>query len=215
MILLIYAATWRPRAASAGRPIRQFFRQFVYIGEGRSACSAVPITVRWLLLGLLLSVQLSAGAARAEEPEVKLVAEVRDDSLMVGGQRVARLVPATVLHEDQEVFYTVRILNPGTTPLRDVEVVQRIPQNTTYVPRSASGPGAEISLSADGGATFGSEGQLTVAESGSQPKFLAGADHRASTRPATERDYTHIRWRLRNSLAPGAVALARFRARFH
>lgn len=190
MILLIYAATWRPRGTSAGRSVRQFFRQFVYIGG------------RGVLLGLLLGVQLSAGAARAEEPEVKLVAEVRDDSLMVGGQRVARLVPATVLHEGQEVFYTVRILNPGTTPLRDVEVVQRIPQNTTYVPRSASGPGAEISLSADGGATFGSEGQLTVKES-------------TQTRLATERDYTHIRWRLRNSLAPGAVALARFRARFH
>jgi hypothetical protein len=27
-------------------------------------------------------------------------------------------------------------------------------------------------------------------------------------------DYTHIRWHLRNALAPGAVALARFRAVF-
>jgi len=160
------------------------------------------MTLQLVLLGLLLGAQLAEGTARAEAPKVKLVAEVRDDSLLVGGQHVARLVPAKVLHEGQEVYYTVRILNPGTTPLRNVEVVQRIPQNTTYVPRSASGPGAEVSLSADGGVTFGREGQLTVKES-------------TQTRPATEQDYTHIRWRLRNPLAPGDVALARFRARFH
>lgn len=234
MILLAKKAARRLREASVGVPIRQFSRQFVYIDRGkvaqpagwRPACSRSgspgldsmgrsglnggSSTARLLLLGLLLGAQLSAGAARAEEPIVKLVAEVRDDSLMVGGQRVPRLVPAKVLHEGQEVFYTVRILNPGATPLRDVEVVQRIPQNTTYVPRSASGPGAEISLSTDGGVTFGREGQLTVSEPGMQPPKLA-----TPTRPAKDQDYTHIRWRLRNPLAPGAVALARFRARFN
>lgn len=147
-------------------------------------------------------------AARSDETldtvaavQTTLVAEVREES---GGSGipVRYFAPATVLAQGREVFYTVRIKNPGAQFASDVVVVQRIPQNTSYVPDSAAGPGADISLSADGGVSFGTEGRLMV----SDPTGIA--------RPATARDYTHIRWHLRNPLAPGAVALARFRAVF-
>jgi uncharacterized repeat protein (TIGR01451 family) len=134
--------------------------------------------------------------------EVQLIAEVRVESPAGSGSAVRYFVPATVLEQGREVFYTVRIRNPGTQPAQNVEVVQRVPQNTSYVARSAAGPGAEIMLSADGGRTFASERELIYTD-------LAGL-----TRPAKAQDCTHIRWRLRNSLAPGAVALARFRATF-
>lgn len=233
--------------ATAGR-IRQIFRRFVYRDRQFQAgslgfCCAVLLSLLW---GMLVSATAHAQTNRVDDRvgteaapdradsnqtddsvQISLVAEVRDDSLVVGGQRVARLVPAAVLHEGQEVFYTVRILNPGSAPARDVEVVQRVPQNTIYVPRSASGPGAEVSFSADGGVTFGREGQLTVTDPTSlaspMPRASATpgasnqsvvAQRRALSRPATPEDYTHIRWRLRNPLAPGAVALARFRAKF-
>lgn len=147
------------------------------------------------------------GGAFAEEIETTLVAEVRQEIPAPNGRKLARLIPAATLHQGQEIFYTVRIRNAGAAAVRDVEVVQRIPENTVYVPRSAAGPGAEVSLSADGGITFGKEGTLTVTE---QPTPVQVP----STRPATAQDYTHVRWRLRNPLAPGAVALARFRAVF-
>lgn len=151
----------------------------------------------------------------ADELEVTLVAEVREEFQVSPGRRIQRLVPATTLRQGQEIFYTVRIRNPSSVPARDVEVVQRIPQNTTYVPNSASGPGAQIALSADGGLTFGNEGQLTVVDQSAVALMQAtSTDRQALTRPATARDYTHIRWRLRNPLAPGATALARFRAVF-
>lgn len=146
-------------------------------------------------------------AAHAEEIETTLVAEVRLEITAPDNRRIVRLVPATTLQQGQEIFYTVRIRNSGNVAARDVEVVQRIPENTTYVADSAAGPGAEVSVSADGGATFGKEGQLTVTE---QPTPV----HTPLTRPAAPQDYTHVRWRLRNPLAPGAVALARFRAVF-
>lgn len=150
---------------------------------------------------------LQVGVASAEEIETTLVAEVRQEIPAPNGRKLARLIPATTLNQGQEIFYTVRIRNAGAVPVRDVEVVQRIPANTTYVPESATGPGAEVSLSADGGITFGQEGTLAVTE---QPTPVQVP----STRPATVQDYTHVRWRLRNALAPGAVALARFRAVF-
>lgn len=163
---------------------------------------------------LLIAICVGPLARAAEPIETTLIAEVREET-NVAGRRVARLVPATVLREGQVVFYTVRILNRTSEPAREVVVVQRVPENTAYVPKSAGGPGAEITFSADGGQTFGKEGQLIVVEpalplSGLPP----GTIRQPLTRPATPADYTHVRWRLRNPLAPGAVALARFRAVF-
>ena len=39
-------------------------------------------------------------------------------------------------------------------------------------------------------------------------------DVEGTTQLAPVAQYTHIRWQLRNPLAPGATALARFRATF-
>jgi uncharacterized repeat protein (TIGR01451 family) len=167
------------------------------------------------LLWLFGSAQIEAADEASRDLDIVLVAEVRADVEVSPGRRVTRLVPATALRQGQEIFYTVRIRNTTTVPARDVEVVQRIPQNTVYVPHSAAGPGADIALSADGGQTFGREGELTVFDQSAIALMRAPHPDRATlTRPAMPQDYTHIRWHLRNALAPGAVALARFRAVF-
>ena len=57
---------------------------------------------------------------------------------------------------------------------------------------------ADEGVSLDG-KTFGAAGQLTVQENG-------------ATRPARADEYKHIRWEFKDSLQPGATALARFRA---
>lgn len=164
------------------------------------------------LLALIIGLAPVYSVARASDSVVvTLVAEVRDE-VELAGRPFARLAPATILHQGQEVFYTVRILNPAAEAARDVVVVQRVPQNTVYVPNSAGGPGADIAFSVDGGQSFAREGQLVVTE---QTSLAVSSNRVALTRPARPQDYTHIRWRLRNSLAPGAVALARFRAVFH
>lgn len=181
------------------------------LGRG-SACRPA-----FLLLSIIVALSAVSAAAQEIVPQgdttlgaaqeaaavaTKLIAEVREQGAGASGNPVAYFVPATLLEEGREVFYTVRIHNPGAEFARDVVVVQRIPQNTSYVPESAAGPGAEISFSVDGGQSFGAEEQLIF------------TDQAGISRPATARDYTHIRWRLRNPLAPGSVALARFRAIF-
>jgi uncharacterized repeat protein (TIGR01451 family) len=158
----------------------------------------------------------TAQVARANDGlEISLIAEVRQEIEVSPGKRVARLVPAQVLRQGQEIYYTVRIRNTAAVPAENVEVVQRIPQNTSYVAGSAAGPGAQISVSADGGVTFGREGEVMFTDLSAVALMQSNVlDRSALTRPATARDYTHLRWRLRNPLAPGAVALARFRAVF-
>jgi uncharacterized repeat protein (TIGR01451 family) len=148
---------------------------------------------------------LCAAPALADEPspvETTLVAEVREVLETSGGRRLQRYVPAAVVNQGQVVFYTLQVRNPTAVPVRDAVIVQRIPANTTYVVDSAAGPSAEITFSVDGGETFWPEKELVVTKPGSE------------ARRATAQDYTHIRWQLRNALAPGAVALARFQAVF-
>ena len=143
-----------------------------------------------------------AFAQDAVEVETSLVAEVRETVQTPPDRKAYRFVPATVLTQDEVVYYTVRIRNPTPVAARDVIVVQRVPANTAYLADSASGPGADITYSTDGGHTFAAADALMM-------KDDAGA-----TRLARPQDYTHIRWHLRNVLAPSAVALARFRAVF-
>ncbi len=171
-------------------------------------------TVCCTVLCLLAAVPQSQPRA-ADNVDISLVAEVREEIAAPGGRRISRLVPAASIEQGQEIFYTVRVRNAANVPVGDIEVVQRIPENTVYVPRSATGPGVEVFLSADGGRNFGKEGQLTIVDQSAVALMQATSlDPAALTRPATAPDYTHIHWRLRNPLAPGAVALVRFRAVF-
>ena len=134
--------------------------------------------------------------------ETELIAEVRVEIESGPHRGLARFVPATVLSQGEVVYYTLKIKNPTAVYMRDVSVNQRIPLNTIYVEDSASGPGALVEFSVDGGVTYAPKHELTrVGPDGKQVQIDAD-------------EYTHIRWRLRNPLAPGAVALARFRAVF-
>lgn len=134
--------------------------------------------------------------------ETELVAEVRIDDVASPIPSPARFAPATVVRQGQVVYYTLRIRNISSEYARDVTVTQRIPANTEYVEESASAPGADVSFSVDGGQTFARADDLRVTDA-------SGVE-----RPVPTEQYTHIRWQLRNPLAPGAVALARFRAVF-
>jgi uncharacterized repeat protein (TIGR01451 family) len=153
-----------------------------------------------ILMAVLMTTFATVGhPAEAVDLHTQLVAEVRE-SLGPRERPVFRMVPAKRLAQGQEVHYTVRITNPTPVFANTVTVSQMIPANTTYVPGSATGPGADIEFSIDGGVTFAAAEDLK----------LEGR----SSRAPPER-YTHIRWHMRNPLAPGAVALARFRATFN
>jgi uncharacterized repeat protein (TIGR01451 family) len=106
------------------------------------------------------------------------------------GHDVTHLRVADRVAPGDEVIYTLEIRNTSGADLRSPTVVNPLPVHTQYVADSASGPGAEISFSADGGRSF------------RQAEYL----------DAKPSDYTHIRWQLRNNLKSHSVAYARFRA---
>ena len=105
-----------------------------------------------------------------------------------GGGAVREFVEARSLEAGEQVYYTIRVTNPGPEPVNDVLVTKQLPYGVDYVPGSAAGPGCRIELSLDGGATF--------------------------ERGGGKGAYTHLRWIFDQPLAPGATALLRFRAVF-
>jgi len=150
---------------------------------------------------------LLAGRSQAVHEEVEAALQVvaiaeRRVIETKDGIATVRYLPADQVRVGEQVHYTLRVRNAGGTALDRAIIDRALPLNTRYVVSSAVGPGADLSFSVDGGATFASAQELTL------PTYVGPA------RRATVDDYTHIRWRLRHPLVPGATALLRFRAEF-
>lgn len=160
------------------------------------------------ILCLCLAVISTAFAADSDPIEVTVQAELRVAE-REGTVTTYRYVPAAHFDQGQQLYYTVRIRNTGDVAVRDALVVQPIPLHTRYVAGSASGAGAAITYSVDGGRRFAVPDELRIASD-----FQADTQDGPVSKRATAGDYTHIRWQLRHPLEPGAVVLARFRVVF-
>jgi uncharacterized repeat protein (TIGR01451 family) len=134
--------------------------------------------------------------------ETTIVAESLQVDARPDGSEARAWSPATRLSAGDDVYYTIRVHNPGKAPVTDVVVTKRLPFGVHYKRGSAVGPACKVQFSADGGTTF-------VADS---PPKGGGTSTSKRTAPAAE--YTHVRWILSRPLAPGATALLRFRASF-
>ena len=153
-------------------------------------------------LGALLALLLSAMAV-AQNPTnplvIRAIAEVESKS-NDGGREVLKLIPADRVVPGDRVLYTLEVRNAGATGVDSPSVTYAVPDHMKYVADSAVGPGAEVSYSVDGGHSFDSAGNLHVPGIDGRPRTAAAAD------------YTHLRWRLKNSLQANSVAFVRFRA---
>jgi uncharacterized repeat protein (TIGR01451 family) len=150
-------------------------------------------------VGLLLMVAAAAAQEAADPLTIKAIAEVESKSI-VHGREVTKLIPADRVVPGDQVIYTLEVRNSGAA-LDAPVVVHPVPEHMRYVADSAVGPGAEVSYSVDGGRSFDRAENLKVPGKDGEP------------RPAVAADYTHIRWRLKNSLKANSVAYVRFRAR--
>ena len=112
-----------------------------------------------------------------------------------------QFVPAGRIRAGDEVYYTIRVTNPGREPVSSVMVTKRLPFGMHI--RAAvrrSGPAATVLFSVDSGESFAAAPDLSVVAGGQAARRAAPAD------------YTHVRWILKRPLARGATALLRFRA---
>jgi len=156
-----------------------------------------------LVLSLLLvmpwrALAIDAGDTNSSAIVVKTVAEL--ETKVEGSDEVKRL-PATKVPPGGFVIYTISASNTSSKPAEKVVVTDPIPEHMDYVDGSATGEGAHISFSVDGGKTFSAKEKLQV----------RGKD--GVTRDAMSTDYTHIRWQFEKPIPPGESRAVQFRAR--
>jgi hypothetical protein len=99
-----------------------------------------------------------------------------------------------------ELIVSVHFANSSNHVLDGIRITSPVPADLSYVADSASGPGADVLYSVDGGRSFG------------RPQELTTQAPDGAVRGAEPADYTHVRWVLRASLDAGASGVARFRA---
>ena len=157
------------------------------------------IAASWALLFMASVASVHAAA----DIRLKAAAEVEVSVVNDKGEKEVKRIPATKVIPGTEVIYTITVSNVGDQPADSVVVTDPIPENTTYVDRSAFGAGTTITYSVDGGKSYDLADKLKV-------KDAAG-----NLRAATASDYTHIRWVLNFTLKPKDVAPVWFKARLN
>ena len=107
------------------------------------------------------------------------------------GKETVRFGPADRVAPGDEVFYNLDFANESDEVATNVKFVMPVPSEVAYVENSATGEGADIAFSIDGGKTFSQRGALKVTIDGEER--LAKADQ-----------ITHIRWSYAGDIEPGA-----------
>lgn len=143
---------------------------------------------------------LHTDAAAAAEPQVTLetawVAQAGDRERIVHGDP-----PDNALAR----LYTLRFRYEGEKPATRLQIVFALPAGEHYLAGSATGPGASVSYSVDGGRSFAAPGELFVRSNPGDPE--------AAGRVASAADYSHIRWELEGLHPPGRSGIVSFRTR--
>lgn len=141
--------------------------------------------------------------ARAQTVELVTKAE-KEIEVVEKGVKVKKLSPPLKMVPGDEVLYTVTYANKTAKPAEKVAVTNPVPKHTRYKDGSAAGEGADITYSVDGGKVFATPDKLIVTVKDKSGKDVA--------RSAGAADYTHIRWVLKQNVAPGQSGSVRFRA---
>jgi uncharacterized repeat protein (TIGR01451 family) len=158
---------------------------------------------RYVVLAVVSSLlAVSAQIARAQIVELTTKAE-REVEVIEKGVKVKKTGPPEKVVPGDEVVYTVAYTNKSAKPAEKVVITNPVPKHTRYKDGTAAGEGADITFSVDDGKTFATPDKLTVTI-----KDKSGKD---IVRPAVAQDYTHIRWLLKQNVAPGQSGSVRFR----
>ncbi len=116
------------------------------------------------------------------------------------GEKEMRLENVESAVPGDQIVLIITYLNKGEQPAENIVLTNPVPEEMIYVGGSAGGEKTVIVFSVDGGDTYDVPEKLFVVnESGERVQAKPG-------------DYTHLRWRLTESLEPGGEGLVRFKA---
>ena len=150
-------------------------------------------------LTAMILLLLALNAAAQSHLEVQTTVQKQEVFVNAQGEEEMRLVPADTVLPGETVFYTITFTNVSNEVADRVVITNPIDESLVYLDGSAFGAGMDIVFSVDGGESFAAASELTVTEDG-------------EVRAAEPRDFTHVRWVMRNDLAAGAQGTARFAA---
>ena len=154
------------------------------------------------LIGMILLMSaVTAHAIAQEQGHLNVTTVVQKEELTVNeaGEADTRLVAAETVIPGDRVVYTITFQNISDDAAENVVITNPIADSLIYVDGSAFGPGTDIEFSVDGGQSYAARDALSVEENG-------------EVRPAEAKDFTHIRWVMKQDLPVGAQGMARFSA---
>jgi uncharacterized repeat protein (TIGR01451 family) len=147
-----------------------------------------------LLRLLLVGTLASAAQAQAPQPLVITAHNVTADTLSARGRDV-------VARPGDVIRYALVFTNVTAGPVRNIQFVDPIPSGMAYVLGSAAADHpVRIEYSVDGGKSYAA-----------RPVIAAVVNGQRVEQAAPREKYTHVRWTVLGSLAPGAHVMAEFR----
>ncbi len=153
---------------------------------------------------LIVSVFLVFPCRAQAEGSLKLIGTVFEVKVK-GEEKVERkTVTFTELTSGMEVFSVMTYKNIGEKPVKDVVITDPVPKALEYISASISKSGglsADLSVSVDGGKTYGDLSRLTVPVVDGEP------------RAAEPKEVTHVRWLLKTMINPEEEIYVSFRTR--
>ncbi len=153
----------------------------------------------------LLVLLLPAIVIAADDPSPVALNSVAEVEILVSdadGVERSKRVPAERVVPGDTVIYSTEFSNNGEQTAEGLVINNPIPEHMSFLAGSAFGP-AEIAFSIDGGSRF------------DRPEGLWLADTGGSKRQARPDEYTHIRWTLKDPLAPGQTGQVGFSAQLN
>ena len=151
--------------------------------------------LRLLLLGTVCANLIAPRYTAAQGQRPKALVITAHNETASGRENSAVAKPGDVIR------YALVFTNVTTGPVKNIQFVDPIPQGTVYVLGTAAADHpVRIEFSIDGGKSYSA-----------QPTIAVTQDGKTVERPAPADRYTHVRWTVLGSLAPGAKVMAEFR----
>lgn len=143
-----------------------------------------------ILITLLLCTTLLLPSLVLAKPQMSIgITTSKEVTETVNGAKVKKLVPTTQAASGDTLVYSLAYSNKGDEAATDAVIDNPVSAGMSYIDNSASGAGADITFSIDGGKSYKKPSLLTY-----EIKLPNGTVQKYTARPE---EYTHIRWTIK------------------
>jgi uncharacterized repeat protein (TIGR01451 family) len=172
----------------------------------RVMCMKILWSRKVLVLSLFLTgFFFLAGVSYAQQSSAKLVLKTTaEKEIMVKqqGKSTTKRIPLDKANPKDIVVYTITYSNAGKGPILNAVIVDPLPAGVRYIADTAEGKDAEITCSIDNGRTWVKPPAMIE---------FRKSDGSLEKKPAPLDMYTHIKWAIKKSVAPGQFGQVSFK----